>query len=89
MRCLRDPRVLWAKAILFVVAGMLAFGLILFEAPSVRNALLLGIMIWCPCRAYYFAFYVLERYIDPGLRFSGLLAMARHGMTRRWSDRVS
>jgi hypothetical protein len=24
------------------------------------------------CRSYYFAFYVIERYVDPGYRFSGL-----------------
>ena len=24
------------------------------------------------CRSYYFAFYVIERYMDPGYRFSGL-----------------
>ena len=34
--------------------------------------LLLTISVWCFCRAYYFAFYVIEHYVDPGYRFSGL-----------------
>ena len=32
----------------------------------------LALVIWCFCRFYYFAFYVIERYVDPGYKFSGL-----------------
>ena len=35
-------------------------------------ASLLAVAVWSFCRAYYFAFYVLERYVDPGFKFSGL-----------------
>jgi hypothetical protein len=31
--------------------------------------------IWAFCRAYYFAFYVIENYIDPKFRFAGLLSV--------------
>ena len=41
-------------------------------------ALLLALAIWAFCRAYYFAFYVIEHYIDPGFKFAGLWAMLRH-----------
>jgi hypothetical protein len=30
------------------------------------------VAVWGFCRSYYFAFYVIERYVDPGYRFSGL-----------------
>jgi len=33
---------------------------------------LLAVAVWGFCRSYYFAFYVIERYVDPGYRFSGL-----------------
>jgi hypothetical protein len=44
----------------------------------VKTALLLGITVWAFCRAYYFAFYVIERYVDPGYRFAGLLSLLRY-----------
>jgi hypothetical protein len=49
-------------------------GAVLAEAPVLRVLLLLVLAIWSFCRAYYFAFYVLEHYIDPSFRFSGLVA---------------
>jgi hypothetical protein len=33
---------------------------------------MLFIAIWCFARAYYFAFYVIEHYADPGYKFSGI-----------------
>jgi hypothetical protein len=46
--------------------------------------LLLAIAVWCFARFYYFAFYVIEHYVDPGFRFSGLWSFARYV----WSKRV-
>lgn len=73
---LTDPRWIKLKAALFVLAGLLAAALLLAERPGLRTALLLGVTIWSFCRAYYFAFYVVEHYLDPGHRFSGLWAFA-------------
>ena len=67
-----NPRLLYLKGGLFVLSGLLAAGLILLECPSVKVAVLLAISIWCFARAYYFAFYVIEHYADPGYRFAGL-----------------
>lgn len=39
---------------------------VLLEHPSWKMAGLLVIAVWCFCRAYYFAFYVVSRYADPG-----------------------
>ena len=36
-----------------------------------------AVLAWASARAYYFAFYVLERYVDPRLRYAGLLALLR------------
>ncbi len=43
-----------------------------------KDALLLGMTVWCFCRFYYFAFYVIEKYVDPAYRFSGLWSFARY-----------
>jgi len=69
---LKNSRVIYLKGVLFVIAGMLAAGGILMEAPSVKILVLLGIAIWSFARAYYFAFYVIEHYVDRGFRFAGL-----------------
>jgi hypothetical protein len=72
MADLRDPRLMYLKAWLFLLAGVGAAAGILLEAPSLRIALLLGIAVWAFCRLYYFLFYVIERYIDPEFRFAGV-----------------
>jgi hypothetical protein len=78
MRDLQSRRLIWTKAILFLFIGFVSSSLILFEAPEARVLFLLALVIWSFCRAYYFAFYALERYVDPSYRFSGLLSLARY-----------
>jgi hypothetical protein len=80
---IRNPRLLYTKAALFVVAGVAASGLLLAEHPGLRTAALLAIAIWSFCRAYYFAFYVIQHYIDDGYRFAGLLSFLRYWLGRR------
>jgi hypothetical protein len=84
MADLTDPRVMWLKAVLFVLCGILAGGGVLLEQPTVRSAVLLGLAVWSFCRAYYFAFYVIEHYIDPTFRFAGLLSVLRYLLRERW-----
>jgi hypothetical protein len=69
---IQNPGLLYLKAALFVLAGLLASAGILLTVPSLRVAVLLGVAIWCFCRAYYFAFYVVQHYVDPDFRFAGL-----------------
>lgn len=75
---LRNPAAIWAKGILFVVLGLFASVLLLTFAPDLRVAALLALAIWAFCRAYYFAFYVIEHYVDPGYKFAGLIDFARY-----------
>lgn len=86
MRDITDKRLLYAKGFLFLFGGLLSSALILLESFSLRVALLLCIAIWCFARAYYFAFYVIEHYVDPGYRFSGLWSFARYAMGKRRSS---
>ncbi len=66
-----------------LATGLLAATLLLFESPTLKSAVLLGIAIWGCARAYYFAFYVIEHYVDPSFRFAGLTAFARYMLKQR------
>ncbi len=50
MADIKSPRLLYAKAALFVLCGTMASGLILVEMPTVKVALLLGIAILVLCQ---------------------------------------
>lgn len=78
MSDIKSPALLYAKGLLFLLLGLLACGLILFQYPHWQLAALLAIAIWSFCRAYYFAFYVIQHYIDPQFRFAGLLSVLRY-----------
>ena len=83
MKDLTDPRWIKFKGVLFLLLGIFSALLIVLEQPSLKLAALLGLCIWAFCRAYYFAFYVLQHYVDPGFRFSGLWSAARYLLSRR------
>jgi hypothetical protein len=80
---LKTSGAMWLKAVLFVLIGLLSAGLILLECPSWRIALLLCLCVWGFSRAYYFAFYVIERWIDPSYKFSGLWDFALYAWRKR------
>ena len=82
LRDLTDPRWIKVKGALFLLLGLLAAGLLLAEHPSLIDAILLLICVWGFCRAYYFAFYVIEHYVDPGYKFSGLWSFVRYWRRR-------
>jgi hypothetical protein len=86
MRDLTSPTWIKAKGFLFLLLGLLAGVLLLMDRPTLRTAALLVIAIWSFCRFYYFFFYVLERYVDPSYRFSGLLSLARYLARRNRSQ---
>ena len=75
MRDLKSRGWIVAKGIMFLVIAAVAVALILAENPSIRVALLLGILVWSACRFYYFLFYALEKYVYPTLKYAGLLAL--------------
>jgi len=77
------------KGLLFLVVGILSSLLLIFENPNLKIILLLGIAIWCFCRFYYFAFYVIEHYVDPGYRFSGLWSFAVYLVSKRKQTKPS
>ena len=84
-----NPRLLYIKGGLFVFTGLFASALLLVECPTLKVAALLAIAVWSFARAYYFAFYVVGHYADPGYRFAGLWSFVRYAWSRRRSIRES
>ncbi len=78
MADLKDPRLIYVKGSLFLLSGCLAGGMLLAERLDLRTGFLLAIAIWCFARAYYFAFYVIEHYVDPSYKFAGLIDFAKY-----------
>jgi hypothetical protein len=83
MADLTNPRLIYLKGFLFLVAGLLASALLLAEHPTLKVALLLAVAVWCFARFYYFAFYVIGHYVDPGYRFAGLGAFVVYLLRKR------
>lgn len=71
------------KGFLFLLLGIIAATLLVLENPTLKVALLLALTVWCFCRAYYFAFYVIEKYVDPSYKFSGLCSFAKYIVTKK------
>jgi hypothetical protein len=83
MKELTNARWIKAKGILFLFVGVWSSVLLLVEHPELKVGVLLAVTVWCFCRFYYCAFYVIEHYVDPGYRFSGLGSFLRYLLRRR------
>lgn len=75
MANIESPFWLWIKGGLFVAIGCLCLVFVAMVTQSVQVVAVCCLAIWAFCRAYYFAFYVIENYIDPRFRFAGLLSV--------------
>lgn len=83
MADLKSPTLIYLKGVLFLVLGLIAAGMLLAMVGNLQIALLLGITIWAFCRAYYFAFYVIQHYVDPRYKFAGLGTFLVYLWTKR------
>ncbi len=87
MKNLTSLKWILIKGGLFLVLGLMAGALLVAQQPTLYVGLLLIIAIWAFCRFYYFAFYVIEHYLDPNYRFAGLVSFARY-LIRREQQRL-
>jgi hypothetical protein len=83
MKDLTNPFWIKLKGLLFLFIGIVAVVLLFLDSPTLKTAGLLALAVWSFCRFYYFAFYVIEKYVDPNYKFSGLISFARHLFQRR------
>jgi hypothetical protein len=82
MKNLQQPKWMYLKALLLVFIGLLSAAMLLAMNPTGQTAVLMGLAIWASCRLYYFAFYVIEHYIDPGYHYSGICSACLHFMRK-------
>ncbi len=75
---LKNSKLIYAKGFLFLLCGLMSAGLLLAESQTWYTAWLLALTVWSFCRFYYFAFYVIEHYVEEDYRFAGLADFARH-----------
>jgi hypothetical protein len=75
---LTNPTWIKAKGILFLLLGLFASTLLFLNHPTVKFVFLFLVAVWSFCRFYYFAFYVIEHYVDPDYRFSGLFSFLKY-----------
>ena len=75
---------LYIKGGLMFLVGLLASLLLISIHFELKTLVLLAFAIWGFCRAYYFAFYVIQNYIDPSFRYSGLIDFAKYSIKRRF-----
>lgn len=75
MSDLKNRKLIYSKGLLFLLTGLLASGLIVAEQPSIRILFLLTVVIWSFCRAYYFAFYVVEHYVTGASTADGMVRL--------------
>lgn len=78
-----NARWIGIKGFLFLLIGIASVILLLAQAPDWKIAVLLALAIWSFCRFYYFAFYVIEKYVDPHYKFSGLFSFLAYWLKRR------
>ena len=78
MRDLTSSKLIYAKGFLFLLASLLASSILVLQNPRALTILLLVIAIWCFARFYYFAFYVIEKYVDAQYRFTGMISILRY-----------
>lgn len=89
-RDIRSARWLYLKALLFLVIGSMAAGLVWLRSPTLITAGLLLLSAWAFARAYYFAFYVIEHYADPTFRYAGILDLLSYLLRNRaWQEKAT
>ncbi len=83
MRDLESAKWMVLKAALLLIILLLCCALLLLESPTWRTALAVALAVWASARLYYFFFYVIEHYIDPSFRFSGMGSALRYLLRRK------
>lgn len=82
MADLQSKKLIYLKGALFLAAGLISAVLIVAETPTLKVGALVALSIWCFCRFYYFAFYVIEHYVDGDYKFAGLWSFVKYVVGR-------
>ena len=86
MADLQNPRLIYLKGFLFLAIVACSCAMLFLSAPSWQTGVLLVLVIWGSARAYYFMFYVIEKYVDSRYRFSGVISFVKYMLHERARD---
>ena len=74
---------MWLKGWMFLLIGTVSFTLLLLKTPSLRNGALLCLTVRAFCRAYYFAFYMIQHHVDGEFHHAGLADSVKRRLMKR------
>ena len=77
---------LYLKGFLLFLTGFISSVILILSSFNFKTIVLLLLAIWGFCRAYYFAFYVIQHYVDPNYKFSGLIDFAKYSLRKGRSN---
>jgi len=69
------------------VLGITTAVLLIADSPTLKTGCLIAVCVWSFARSYYFAFYVIEHYVDSNHRFAGLLDFMRYAIRKRFGGK--
>ena len=81
-RDLKSKTTMYIKALLFCMILILAVILNLMEIDLTIRILSIVLIVWSSARIYYFMFYVIENYINPKYKFSGIYSLLKYLLTK-------
>ena len=84
---LKDKRLIYLKAFLFLVIILSSAILLILQSQSWQTVTLIIALIWASARLYYFMFYVIERYVDPNYKFSSVYSFLKYLLSRKGGDK--
>jgi len=82
---IKNPNLIIFKGLLFLLLGVIASAFLVYLTARWDVLILLLISIWAFCRFYYFAFYVIQNYVDSQYKFDGLYSVVIYLMKPRKS----
>ncbi len=75
---LKSAKWIYLKGALFGVILAVSAVLLILESTKWSTVILVLLLIWSAARCYYFMFYVIEKYVDPTHKFSGIFSFVRY-----------
>ncbi len=89
MKDIKNKDLIVFKGLMFLLLGILASAILIAIVPRLDVIALLVIAVWSFCRFYYFAFYVIENYVDGDHKFGGLYAVFVYIVKRKWHKQTN
>jgi hypothetical protein len=80
---LKSKRLIVLKGLLFLLVILLTLTSIMVECPKFSVFILCLLLAWASARFYYFLFYVLHQYVDPELKYSGIIQLLKVLLKRK------